>query len=64
MCDARNFYTVNMEVYLGTQPEGPYKVSNTPEEILLPIPLSSRLLSQHNMTMVGTLRKNKKINST
>lgn len=79
MSDAKYFYTVTMEVYLGTQPEGPYKVGNSAQEIVgrlikpidksernvttdnwyTSIPLANHLLA-HNITMVGTLCKNKK----
>ena len=30
MVDASNFYISNMEVYVGVQPEGPYKISKKP----------------------------------
>lgn len=49
MCDAKTFYTSNLEVYVGKQPEGPYKVSNSPLEIVKrlvnPIENSSRNLT-------------------
>lgn len=34
LADAKMYYTVNMEVYVGLQPEGPYKVSNSPQAIV------------------------------
>lgn len=34
LCDARTAYTSNLEVYLGEQPDGPYKLSNKPEDIV------------------------------
>lgn len=69
-----------MEVYVGTQPEGPYKVENKPSSIVkrmitpisntgrnitmdnwyTSIPLVNELLERHNLTVVGTRRKNKK----
>ena len=40
LCDATMFYTSKMEIYVGTQPEGPYRVSNSPLDVVL-------RLSQH-----------------
>lgn len=80
LVDARCFYVVNMEVYVGTQPDGPFKQSNSGEDIVIrliePIsttgrnitfdnwftsyPLMQRLLSEHRLTSVGTVRKNKR----
>nr|XP_023027101.1 piggyBac transposable element-derived protein 4-like [Leptinotarsa decemlineata] len=34
LCDAKMFYTSNLEVYVGTQPEGIYKVSNASEDVV------------------------------
>ena len=34
MVDASNFYTSNMEAYVGVPPEGPYKISNKPGDIV------------------------------
>ncbi|XP_024873440.1 uncharacterized protein LOC112455634 [Temnothorax curvispinosus] len=34
MCDAKTFYTSNLEVYCGTQPSGPFNVSNSPTDIV------------------------------
>ncbi|XP_067004451.2 piggyBac transposable element-derived protein 4-like [Anabrus simplex] len=34
LVDARMFYTYNMEIYAGRQPEGPYKVSNKPSDVV------------------------------
>lgn len=34
MCDAKPFYSSNLEVYVGKQPPGPFDVSNTPMEIV------------------------------
>lgn len=76
--DAKSFYTLNMELYVGQQPEGPFKKNNSPQDIVLRLigtyfntgrnlttdnwytsfPLS-KILLDHKITMVGTLRKNK-----
>ncbi|UYV83181.1 hypothetical protein LAZ67_23000083 [Cordylochernes scorpioides] len=78
--DARTFYTFNFEIYCGKQPDGPYKKSNSPDDIvkrlIIPISGTSRnittdnwytsyklsqdLLTEHKLTLVGTLKKNKK----
>lgn len=34
LVDARTFYVLNMEVYVGLQPVGPYRVSNSPKDIV------------------------------
>lgn len=34
LVDARTFYTSSMEIYAGVQPEGQFKVSNRPEDIV------------------------------
>lgn len=79
LCDATIFYTSNLEVYCGTQPDGPFKISNSPIDIVkrlvvpiensnrnlttdnyyTSIPLADYLLSQ-KITLIGTLKKNKK----
>lgn len=79
LCDAKTFYTYQSEPYLGQQPDGPYKVSYKPGDIVMrlcasilgsgrnltcdnwytSIPLAEELL-KNKITMVGTLRKNKK----
>lgn len=33
-CDAKTFYTSAMEVYVGTQPEGPYRVGNSAQNVV------------------------------
>jgi hypothetical protein len=78
--DSRIFYTQNLEIYAGKQPEGPYQLSNSPadgvERMISPIsgsgrnvtvdnwftsiPLAMKLLEDHNLTLLGTIRKNKK----
>ncbi|XP_050293794.1 uncharacterized protein LOC126734284 [Anthonomus grandis grandis] len=80
MADSKTFYVSNMEVYTGKQPEGPYKINNSSDEVvkrlITPIsgtgrnvtienwfmsyPLALDLISQHNLTVVGTVRKNKR----
>ena len=50
LTDAKTFFTSNMEIYCGKQPEGPYAVSNSPSDIV------SRLVthiegSNRNVTM-------------
>ncbi|GLV46045.1 uncharacterized protein CBL_05132 [Carabus blaptoides fortunei] len=80
LVDARNFYNLKMEVYLGSQPEGPFQVSNSPGDVVTrlispisksgrnitvdnwftSIPLAENLLKNHKLTLVGTLRKNKR----
>ncbi|KAB0805147.1 hypothetical protein PPYR_02117, partial [Photinus pyralis] len=35
LCDAKLFYTSKMEIYVGTQPDGAYKVSNSPFDVVL-----------------------------
>lgn len=34
LCDAKTFFTSNLEVYCGKQPEGPYVQSNSPTDIV------------------------------
>jgi hypothetical protein len=77
--DSRTFYTQNLEIYAGKQPEGPYKLSNLAadvERMISPvsgsgrnvtvdswftsIPLAMKLVKDHNLTLLGTIRKNKR----
>ena len=78
--DARCFYTINMEVYVGTQPPGPYcfstKTTDLVERMCEPVlgtsknitmdnwftscEIVKRMLEQHKITIVGTIRKNKR----
>lgn len=80
LCDAKMFYTSKLEIYAGQQPDGPYKVSNKPADVVLrlsqhisgtgrnltmdnwftSVPLFQKLLKDHKLTAVGTIRKNKK----
>lgn len=77
---AKTFYTYNLEVYVGKQPEGPFYVTNSSKEVVLrlieplsgsgrnvtvdnfftSIPLCFELLNDHRMTLVGTVRANKR----
>lgn len=34
LCDAKTFYTSNLEIYCGKQPQGPYAVSNSPSDVV------------------------------
>lgn len=79
MCDANTFFTNNLEIYVGVQPDGPFASSNSPKHIVerlttpihgswrtlttdnwyTSIPLADSLL-QKKITLLGTVRKNKK----
>lgn len=47
-----SFYNSNLEVYVGTQPDGPYKVNNSSKDLVLPLvePIagSNRNITAHN----------------
>lgn len=80
MTCARTFYTNNLEIYGGRQPEGPFETDNSTkavvERMIQPIsgtgrnvttdnwftsiPLCGELLQNHRLTLVGTLRKDKR----
>lgn len=80
MCCAKSFYTSNLEIYAGSQPDGPFKIDNSGQSVVnrliqpisgtgrnvtvdnwfCSVPLCSDLLHNHRLTLVGTLRKNKK----
>lgn len=79
LVDAVSFYTKNLEIYVGKQPEGPYfhdtstnalvqrliePISGTGRNVttdnwFTSVPLAEQLLETHNLTLVGTIRKNK-----
>lgn len=79
VCDSKRFYTSKLEVYIGQNPEGPYKLSNRSEDIVLrmsnhisgtgrnitmdnwftSLPLVEKLITEHKLTSIGTIRKNK-----
>ncbi|KAB0804247.1 hypothetical protein PPYR_01217 [Photinus pyralis] len=52
LCDARMYYTANLEVYVGTQPEGPYSTNNSAlsvvERLCKPIRGTGRNLTMDN----------------
>lgn len=80
MVCAKSFYTCNLEVYAGKQPEGPFQFDNSGksvvERMVQPIsgsrrnvtvdnwfcslPLCKDLLVNHELTLVGTMRQNKR----
>lgn len=80
LVDAKSFYTSKLEVYVGAQPEGPYKVSSTPFDVVTRLiarisetgrnvtldnwftsyPLATSLLEDQKLTMVETMKKNKR----
>lgn len=80
LVDAKTAYTYNLETYVGTQPDGPYKYSNSAQDIVLrlvqpvegtnrnittdnwftSIPLLRNLFVEKKLTLVGTMRKNKR----
>lgn len=79
LVDSRTFYTWNMEIYAGMQPEGPFRLENNADKVVMrlvtPIFNTGRNLTVDNwytsvglakdllskkITVVGTLRKNKR----
>lgn len=80
LADSKTYYCSNLEVYVGTQPEGPYRMDNSAksvvERLVAPISGSGRnvttdrwftskeladdLLANHNLTLVGTIRSNRR----
>jgi hypothetical protein len=80
LVDSRMFYTSQMELYSRKQPEGPYKLSNSPADLVKrlmhpishtvrnvtfdtwfrSVTLAEEILKEHKITIVGTVRKNKR----
>ena len=80
LSDSRTFYTIELEVYVGTQPAGPFSIDNKPSSVvkrlIVPIAYSNRnvtidnwfssvklaeeLLYEYKLTIVATIRKNKR----
>ncbi|XP_060809155.1 piggyBac transposable element-derived protein 4-like [Amyelois transitella] len=80
LTDAKMFYTTKMEVYVGKQPDGAYKVDNsamalvsrlsegiygtgrniTCDNFFTSIPLLDKFEAEHRLSVLGTIRKNKK----
>ncbi|XP_049310276.1 piggyBac transposable element-derived protein 4-like [Bactrocera dorsalis] len=80
LVDAATFYVLNIELYAGKQPEGPYQVSNAASDVVkrlitpisgtgrnltvdnwyTSVPLTNDLAKDHKISVVGTIRKNKK----
>lgn len=80
LTDSQSFFTYNMEIYCGTQPDGPYTINNAACEVVkrlvtpisqtgrnitvdnwfTSIPLAQDLLQHYRLTLVGTVRKNKR----
>lgn len=80
LVDAKMFYTCNMEIYVGQQPIGPYKVQTdnvsllsrlcqpisgsnrnvTMDNFFTSMVVANKLLGDHKLTMLGTIRKNKR----
>lgn len=62
LVDVKSGYTFNLELYVGTQPEGPYKLKNTGEEIVLrlvePVANSNRNITGDNwFTSLSLVRR-------
>lgn len=80
LADAKMFYTLNMEVYVGKQPQNsPFQVSNSQDVVcrmvepisgtrrnittdnwFTSIELCTKLQAEHKLTLLGTIRKNKR----
>lgn len=78
--DAKMFYTQNLEVYCGKQPDGPFQLETTATAIVKrmttpihgsgrnvtmdnwfsSVPVVNELVTQHNLTVVATMKKNKR----
>nr|XP_023026647.1 piggyBac transposable element-derived protein 4-like [Leptinotarsa decemlineata] len=80
LADSKTFYTTNLEVYVGRQPEGSFAVSNSPKDVVqrlcepirgtgrnvtvdnwfTSMALLENLQKNFNLTLLGTIRKNKR----
>lgn len=80
LCDAKMYYTNNIEIYCGTQYDGPYAQDNdafsivkrlvqpiansgrnvTCDNWFTSIPLAQDLMHNEKLTLVGTMRSNRK----
>ncbi|XP_066260450.1 piggyBac transposable element-derived protein 4-like [Euwallacea similis] len=80
LVDSKTFFTLNLEVYLGRQPEGPFSFSNSPKDVVMKLcdsikgtgrnitvdnwftsmELLQTLKKDFNLTLIGTIRKNKR----
>jgi hypothetical protein len=80
LIDSRMFYTSQIEIYARKQPEGPYKLSNSPADVVKrhiqpishtdrnvtfdnwfrSVTLAEEILKEHRITIVGTIKKNKR----
>ncbi|CAH2017704.1 unnamed protein product [Acanthoscelides obtectus] len=69
LCDSKTSYTFNLETYVGTQPEGPYKLSNSSEDIVIrlvnPVAGTNRNITGDNwftsLSLVKKLLQEKKL---
>lgn len=80
MCDNVTYYTSNLEIYAGKQPDGPFSIDNSASEVVkrlvspisktgrnitadnwfASVSLAEELLKNHNLTLVATIKKNKR----
>jgi len=66
LCDSKTYYTLNLEVYVGNQPAGPFKVSNSPgavvERLAEPIRGTGRNITVDNwftnLELIANLKQN------
>lgn len=71
LVDAKTAYTFNLKVYVGTQPEGPYKCKNSGEDVVLrlvqPVEGTNRNITADNWftsLLIKHLKCNKKLTYT